>query len=54
LPPGVGRGSKRGSDQPRDTVPTQDDRGKAACDHGEKKGRYDGVLHGETSPSKEQ
>jgi hypothetical protein len=43
---GVNCGSKGESNQLRDTVPTQDDRGEAACDHGEKKGGCDGVFHG--------
>jgi hypothetical protein len=44
--------SEGGSDQLRDTVPTEDDRGEAACDHREKKGRCDGVFHGK--PSKQR
>jgi hypothetical protein len=33
----------------RETIPTQDDRGEAACDDGQKKGRGDDVFHGESS-----
>src|SRR5580704_16032431 len=45
LSPGFGRRSKGGSDQLRDTVDTKDDRGEAARDYREEKGRCDGVLH---------
>jgi hypothetical protein len=38
-------GSKGGSDQLRDTVDTKDDRGEAARDYREEKGRCDGVFH---------
>jgi hypothetical protein len=42
-------GSEGGSDQLCNTVSTQDDRGKAARDHREKKGGCDGVFHGRPS-----